>query len=57
MRSENISNRGILDATLVVAYFYFVNRIVLALGLEASEAEMKDTTMIKQVNFHPPGIF
>jgi uncharacterized peroxidase-related enzyme len=36
-----ITDDGILDATLVVAYFNFVNRIVLALGLEVSEAEMK----------------
>jgi uncharacterized peroxidase-related enzyme len=36
-----ITDSGILDATLVVAYFNFVNRIVLALGLEVSEAEMK----------------
>lgn len=36
-----ITDDGILDATLVVAYFNFVNRIVLALGLEVNEAEMK----------------
>jgi len=35
-----ITDSGILDATLVVAYFNFVNRIVLALGLEVSEAEV-----------------
>ncbi len=36
-----ITDSGILDATLVVAYFNFVNRIVLALGLEVTEAEVK----------------
>lgn len=41
LRNEHISDSGILDATLVVAYFNFVNRIVLSLGLEANEAEMK----------------
>ncbi len=41
LRNEGISDAAILDATLVVAYFNFVNRIVLALGLEANEAEMK----------------
>jgi uncharacterized peroxidase-related enzyme len=29
-----LSNNAVLDATLVVAYFNFVNRIVLALGVE-----------------------
>jgi alkylhydroperoxidase family enzyme len=38
---KRITDDGILDATLVVAYFNFVNRIVLALGLEVNEAEMK----------------
>lgn len=41
VKKIGITDSGILDATLVVAYFNFVNRIVLALGLEASEAEMK----------------
>ena len=34
MRAAGIDDRGILDATLVVAYFNFVNRIVLTLGVE-----------------------
>jgi uncharacterized peroxidase-related enzyme len=41
LRNEGISDSGILDSTLVVAYFNFVNRIVLALGLEVSESEMQ----------------
>jgi len=42
LRNEGILDNGLLDATLVVAYFNFVNRIVLALGLETNENEMKD---------------
>lgn len=34
-----LSDSAILDATLVVAYFNFVNRIVLALGVESSDSE------------------
>jgi uncharacterized peroxidase-related enzyme len=34
LRNVGYSDAAILDATLVVAYFNFVNRIVLALGLE-----------------------
>lgn len=41
LKKIGITDSGILDATLVVAYFNFVNRIVLALGLEVNEAEMK----------------
>jgi len=41
LRNGGISDNGILDATLVVAYFNFVNRIVLALGLEVTESEMQ----------------
>jgi uncharacterized peroxidase-related enzyme len=33
-------DRAILDATLVISYFNFVNRIVLTLGLEINEAEI-----------------
>jgi alkylhydroperoxidase family enzyme len=36
-----LSDSAILDATLVVAYFNFVNRIVLALGVESSELEVQ----------------
>lgn len=37
LRESGFSDRAILDATLVVAYFNFVNRIVLALGVEPEE--------------------
>jgi uncharacterized peroxidase-related enzyme len=32
-----ISDKGILDATLVVSYFNFVNRIVLSLGVQLED--------------------
>lgn len=41
LKKVGFSDSSILDATLVVSYFNFVNRIVLALGLEATEAEMQ----------------
>lgn len=41
MKKIGLTDNGILDATLVVSYFNFVNRIVLTLGLEATEEEMK----------------
>jgi uncharacterized peroxidase-related enzyme len=34
LREVGLSDNGILDATLVVAYFNFVNRIVLSLKVE-----------------------
>ncbi len=34
LKKSGISDSGILDATLVVAYFNFVNRIVIALDVE-----------------------
>ncbi len=37
LRQGGFDDRAILDATLVVAYFNFVNRIVLALGVETEE--------------------
>ncbi len=40
LRSHGLDDRAILDATLVVSYFNFVNRIVLTLGLEISESEI-----------------
>ncbi|MDF1568744.1 MAG: peroxidase-related enzyme [Spirochaetaceae bacterium] len=36
-RLNGLDDRAILDATLVVSYFNFVNRMVLALGVEAEE--------------------
>ncbi|WP_303918744.1 peroxidase-related enzyme [Draconibacterium sediminis] len=41
LKKIGITDNGILDATLVVAYFNFVNRIVLALGLEVTDNEMR----------------
>jgi len=40
MKKIGLTDNGILDATLAVSYFNFVNRMVLALGLEAAEEEM-----------------
>lgn len=37
LKDANIDEAGILDAVLVVAYFNFVNRIVLSLGVELEE--------------------
>ena len=34
LRAEGLTDRAILDATLVIAYFNFVNRIVLNLGVD-----------------------
>jgi len=41
LKEAGLSDRAILDATLVIAYFNFVNRIVLGLGLEHSAEEIK----------------
>ena len=40
LRSNGLSDRAILDATLVISYFNFVNRIVLGLGLDIDENEL-----------------
>lgn len=40
LKESGFSDQAILDATLVVAYFNFVNRLVLALGVEDSEKEV-----------------
>jgi uncharacterized peroxidase-related enzyme len=37
LRQAGFDDRAILDATLVIAYFNFVNRIVSALGIELEE--------------------
>lgn len=37
LRQAGFDDRAILDATLVIAYFNFVNRIVSALGVEVEE--------------------
>jgi uncharacterized peroxidase-related enzyme len=41
LRKLGMSDRAVLDATLVVSYFNFVNRMVLGLGVETDEQEMK----------------
>lgn len=41
LKEEGFTDRAILDATLVISYFNFVNRIVLGLGVEPSEEEVK----------------
>ncbi len=41
LRAVGLSDRDILDVTLVTAYFNFVNRIALGLGVEFSETELK----------------
>jgi len=38
LRDVGFTDREILDATLVVSYFNFVNRMVLSLGVELEEA-------------------
>jgi uncharacterized peroxidase-related enzyme len=39
LKTVGLSDSGILDAVLVIAYFNFVNRIVLSLGLEFTPEE------------------
>lgn len=41
LREAGFSDRDILDMNLVCAYFNFVNRIALGLGVEFTEDEMK----------------
>lgn len=41
LKEKGLTDRIILDATLVIAYFNFVNRIVLGLGLAINEEEIK----------------
>jgi len=41
LRDLGLSDRDILDVTLVAAYFNFVNRIALGLGVSYSAAEIK----------------
>ena len=40
LRAVGLSDRDILDLSLIVSYFNFVNRIALGLGVEYSAAEM-----------------
>jgi uncharacterized peroxidase-related enzyme len=41
LKSKGFDDRAILDATMIIAYFNFVNRIVLGLGLDVDEEELK----------------
>ena len=41
LKSLGLTDRAILDATLVISYFNFVNRIVLGLGLTVNEKELE----------------
>jgi len=41
LKEQELSDHAILDAALVVSYFNFVNRMVLALFVEADEEEIK----------------
>lgn len=40
LRAEGLSDRSILDAVEVIAYFNYINRVADALGIEP-EPEMK----------------
>lgn len=40
LKSLGLDDRAILDASLVISYFNFVNRIVLGLGLNVNEEEL-----------------
>lgn len=40
LRTEGLSDKDILDLTLIVAYFNFVNRIALGLGVDFSAEEL-----------------
>ncbi len=40
LRAVGLSDRDILDLTLIVAYFNFVNRIALGLGVAFSGEEI-----------------
>ena len=44
LQSAGLEDRLILDAVQVIAYFNFVNRMVLGLGVEFTEEEMKGYT-------------
>lgn len=41
LMDNGLSDRAVLDAVQVIAYFNFVNRMVLGLGVTFSEEEMK----------------
>jgi uncharacterized peroxidase-related enzyme len=41
LRAEGLSDKDILDLTMIVGYFNFVNRIAVGLGVEFSEDEIR----------------
>lgn len=41
LRDQGLTDRAVLDATLVVSYFNFVNRMVMGLGVELEADEGK----------------
>jgi uncharacterized protein YciW len=41
LRAEGLSDKDILDLTMIVGYFNFVNRIAVGLGVEFSEDEVR----------------
>ena len=41
LKKLGLSDRAILDATLIISYFNFVNRMVLGLGVETNAEEVK----------------
>lgn len=41
LKEEGLSDRAVLDAVLVISYFNFVNRLVMGLGVETDEKEVK----------------
>jgi uncharacterized peroxidase-related enzyme len=41
LKELGLTDRAILDATLVISYFNFVNRMVLGLGVETDKEEVK----------------
>lgn len=41
LKNTGLSDRAILDAVQVIAYFNFVNRMVIGLGVEFNEDEIK----------------
>jgi uncharacterized peroxidase-related enzyme len=41
LKSTGLNDRAVLDAVQIIAYFNFVNRMVLGLGVEFTEEEVK----------------
>ena len=41
LRMNDFSDEDILDINLIVSYFNFVNRIVLGLGVECNDEDIK----------------